>query len=93
LTIALYGYGQDNLPIYTTGKALGNILFGMNMGSISNMSLSAKRTVWENAMSAVGAYNENNNKAKIKDRFYDGENPYSGSFIYYGYWGRGRSSY
>lgn len=43
---------------------------------------------------AVGAYNEGTKPGShIKDRYYYGEHPYSGSYIYLGYWGTGRSSY
>lgn len=90
----LPGIGNAVLPVYTTGKALGNVLFGMNMSSVADMSWSSKTTVWLNAMSRVGAYNENTKPgAHIKDRFYQGEHPYSGSYIFLGYWKLDRSSY
>lgn len=86
------GIGKLVLPTFTTGRALGNILFGMNMNSVSNMSWSKKRDVWNIAMSAVGAYNEKDG-SKMKDRTFQGEHPYSGSYIWLGYWGSNKSSY
>lgn len=64
----------------------------MNLSSLSENSSWSKTSLWNIAMAAAGGYNEKNG-AKIIDRYYQGEHPYSGSYIFYGYWGARRSSY
>jgi len=89
----VFAYDGNNLPIFTTGRAIGNILFGKNMGSAAKLSWNAsKAEVWSAAMEAVGPYNERNG-ARMKDRTYNGEHPYSGSYIWFGYWNTLRPSY
>ena len=89
----VYGYGADNLPVFTTGRAMGNILFGKNLNTVFKLAWAkTKSDIWKIAMEAVGAYNERNG-AKVKDRFYKGEHPYSGSYIWLGYWDSERPSY
>jgi hypothetical protein len=77
------------LPVYTTGRALGNILFGLNMGSINEISWFPMQLVWNMGMKVAGAYNN----GTYNDDAYYGEHPYSGSYIYYGFWGYLKPSY
>jgi RHS repeat-associated protein len=88
---------RNGVSIYTTGRALGNILFGANVREVYNDQASfgvvkAKFTsgeffdkIWE---SKVGPYNLRNHTSEEKKNFpmqFFGEHPYSGSFQYLGY--------
>ena len=83
---------ENGTNIYTTGRALGNILFGMNMNTAQEISILSKEFIWKAAMKIVGTYNEHQNGTPANQEFY-GEHPYSGSFIYLGYWGRTNSGF
>lgn len=70
---------------YVTGKALGNILFGMNMRAI-NPSYQVPAVFWETAMPVVGGYNQmQNNTTFGTDNAFFGEHTYSGSYIFLGF--------
>lgn len=84
---------EGGLPVYTTGRALGNILFGMNMNTVNtNVSWFSKESMWNIAMKIVGEYNAQTN-GRPANNTYSGEHPYSGSYIHYGYWGNKNSAY
>jgi hypothetical protein len=98
LAMGSQGYLYDaQKKIYTTGRALGNIVFGMNARSIETKQLipgSNTSGHWYTVMKPSGLYNmySNSTQQTSGNDFY-GEHPYSGSFIWYGFWGFGHPGY
>jgi RHS repeat-associated protein len=90
------GTTDDGLPILTTLRAVGNIVFGANMNIAQNFSGQSEMSFYQFAMPFVGFYNQfQNNKKAISNPQkyyfnpgfpYYGEHTYSGSYIYMGYW-------
>jgi hypothetical protein len=83
------GSTSSGLPIMTTLRAMGNMIFGAN---IRNTKPSAMRGDWyyRQVMKKVGVYNQSQNKGmNYNSGFpYFGEHTYSGSYIHYGYFGK-----
>ncbi len=78
----------------TTARTAGNILFGMNMRTINTVTLTQLTTpaaaFYLSVMPMVGAYNQHQNNGTGYNSgwpFY-GEHTYSGTGIYFGYFGK-----
>ena len=83
------GKTSDGKPIITTLRAMGNIIFGANMKNTKPYLLGTKTWYYSKIMEKVGAYNQSTNSGNgYNEGFpYYGEHTYSGSYIYYGYFG------
>ena len=83
------GTSQDKLPIITTLRAMGNMVFGANMKSTKPAFLGTK-WYYNQVMQKVGEYNQrqNNGNGYNSGHPFYGEHTYSGSYIYYGYFGK-----
>ena len=101
-----YIYEVNNgLNIYTSGRAMGNILFGENVRQVwdnsdrlkNNYFISMTADQFYNKVFAkVGAYNMRNFTSEQKKKFpmtFQGEHPYSGSFQFLGYWGYNKTGF
>ena len=82
------GHTSDGKPVITTLRAVGNIIFGANMHSIIVPFIAAEFR-YKEAMKRVGEYNQTQNGGNGYNAGYPyyGEHTYSGSYIYYGYFG------
>ncbi|WP_260429788.1 RHS repeat-associated core domain-containing protein [Schleiferia thermophila] len=82
------GNTADGKPIITTLRAVGNITFGANMRSTKPFTMGAD-WYYKQVMPEVGKYNQKANQGTgYNSGFpYYGEHTYSGSYIYYGYFG------
>jgi RHS repeat-associated protein len=83
------GSTSDGKPIITTLRAMGNITFGANVKS-TKPAWAYEAWYFSKVMEKAGEYNrsQHNGKEYNKGFPYFGEHTYSGSFIYYGYFGR-----
>ncbi len=78
----------------TTARTLGNILFGMNMRTINTVTLTQLTTpakvFYMSVMPVVGAYNQSQNHGNGYNAGYPfyGEHTYSGTGIYFGFFGK-----
>ncbi len=83
------GNTSDGKPIITTLRAMGNMIFGANMRSTKSYLLGSPTWYYGKVMNEVGAYNQSNNGGNGYNKGfpYYGEHTYSGSYIYYGYFG------
>jgi hypothetical protein len=84
------GNTSDGKPIITTLRAMGNMTFGANMRSTKPYLLGSPTWYYSNVMGKVGAYNQSQNNGNgYNSGFpYFGEHTYSGSYIYYGFFGK-----
>jgi hypothetical protein len=84
------GHTSDGKPIITTLRAVGNITFGANMRSTKPLLMGTEKWYYSQVMKQVGAYNQSQNNGNgYNSGFpYFGEHTYSGSYIYYGYFGQ-----
>ena len=75
----------------TTIKAVGNVAFGMNMKGVYNYSTNFNGSAYDfynTVMPIVGKYNLNHNGGSFGAAPpYYGEHPYSGLYIFYGFFG------
>jgi hypothetical protein len=78
----------------TTARMVGNVLFGVNMRTIHNVTTSEKgksaSDFYHQTMKVVGGYNQMSNKGNGYNAGppYYGEHKYSGSGIYLGFFGK-----
>ena len=84
------GNTSDGKPIITTLRAIGNTTFGANMRSTKQYLLGTPLWYYSTVMKEVGKYNQDHNGGNGYNNGYPyfGEHTYSGSFIFYGYWGK-----
>ena len=83
------GISSDGKPVITTLRAVGNITFGANMRSTKPKLLGSVDWYYGWVMKKVGEYNQKQNNGNGYNAgfpFY-GEHSYSGTYIYYGYFG------
>ena len=93
----VFGYngnysGANDVPTITTARALGNIIFGVNMRTIyqnhSEKFPGGAMSFYRFVMPKVGAYNQRNQAHSFNEGFpFYGEHTYSGTYIYGGYRG------
>jgi hypothetical protein len=83
---------KEALPEITTTRALGNILFGINMKHLYGKSdFLFARDFYEVYMPIVGAYNQRNYDIPFNLGYpFYGEHTYSGTYIHGGFFGRYR---
>ena len=83
------GNTADGKPIITTLRAVSNIIFGENMRStMPNTGLNPV-IYYMSVMKIVGGYNQKQNNGNGYNSGFPffGEHTYSGSYIFYGYFG------
>lgn len=79
--------GTEGSTKITTLRAAGNIIFGSNMALTKPYAISAN-WYYKQVMKKVGDYNQSQNEGTGSKGYpFYGEHPYSGGFIYYGYFG------
>ena len=78
----------NGLPMITTLRAVGNMMFGANLRSLKPMAFS-ESLFYSSIMPLVGHYNQKSNGGNGYNSFYPyyGEHEYSGSYIKHGYFG------
>ncbi len=79
---------SKGLPVITTLRAVGNMLFGANLRSIKPRGYN-ESFFYSFIMPLVGSYNQKTNRGNgynMSSPYY-GEHEYSGSYIQYGYYG------
>jgi RHS repeat-associated protein len=83
------GNTSDGKPIITNLRVMGNITFGVNMRATKPPLGGTEEWYYKKVMQKVGAYNQsqNNGNGYNKGFPYFGETTFSGSFIYFGYFG------
>ena len=84
------GVNRDGTPIITTLRAMGNMIFGANVHLTKPFLLGTPTWYYSQVMQKVGEYNQSQNSGlgyNIGYPYY-GEHQYSGSYIYYGYYGK-----
>jgi hypothetical protein len=94
---------KNGVNIYTTGRAMGNILFGENVRQVYDLApdvgVRLKFTLYEFyivVFTEVGKYNMRGFTPAEKKNFpmeFLGEHPYSGSFNYKGFFGSQKSGF
>ncbi len=87
-TPILVNASDYDLPKITTLRAVGNAAFGANLAIVCPAILS-KSDAYRNVMPKVGEYNQEHNHGNGYNSgfpFY-GEHIYSGSYVYYGFFG------
>jgi hypothetical protein len=81
--------GESNM--ITTLRGMGNMIFGMNIThTIPMMNWMGNENFYTGVMNKVGAYNQSQNHGNGYNAgwpFY-GEHTYSGTYIYFGYFGK-----
>ena len=82
------GTTSDGKPIITTLRAMGNMTFGANMRNTKPIVIGVN-WYYSRVMGKVGEYNQRQNRGNGYNNGYPyfGEHTYSGSYIYYGYFG------
>ena len=82
------GTTSDGKPIITTLRAMGNMTFGANMRNTKPIMIGVN-WYYSRVMGKVGEYNQRQNRGNGYNNGYPyfGEHTYSGSYIYYGYFG------
>ncbi len=93
-TVVQNGNTAKGLPILTSLRAVGNMVFGANMNIAKNFSGRSEMSFYKSIMPVVGSYNQfqNNRQGFYDGKIYNagfpyyGEHTYSGSYIYMGYW-------
>ena len=84
------GVNRNGTPKITTLRAMGNMLFGANVHSTKPYLLGTPTWYYTKVMQKVGEYNQKQNTGQGYNKGfpYFGEHMYSGSYIYYGYYGK-----
>ncbi|WP_238988056.1 RHS repeat-associated core domain-containing protein [Prevotella koreensis] len=84
------GVNRNGTPKITTLRAMGNMLFGANVHSTKPYLLGTPTWYYTKVMQKVGEYNQKQNSGQGYNKGfpYFGEHTYSGSYIYYGYYGK-----
>ena len=84
-TPILYKTDENGIKYITTIRAVSNIAFGLNMKTFS-----VSPNFYPAQMRLVGAYNQykNDGNGYNSDAPFYGEHDYSGTFIYFGYFGK-----
>ena len=84
------GTNSNGTPKITTLRAMGNMIFGANVHSTKPYLLGTPNWYYSKVMGEVGKYNQSQNSGLGYNKGvpYFGEHTYSGSYIYYGYYGK-----